>query len=311
MIKLPLLSHTERPKNLFIMGETLVDLVIDHQQKEHTFLGGSPTNIAVNCTQLGLKPTLFSAVSNDPLGQEIYAKLEAFQVDTHLIQRVSQTQSRVQMNQSDATPHPIFFRESDFNVLLNQTVLEAFDQSKIFHFSYWPLTREPAVTIVKTLLKRAKEHHTLVSFDPNIHTALQHDETITRDDLYDVLHQVDILKPSLDDAARLFGAGKSAEDYMSRFESFDIPLIMMTLGKEGVLVSHHKVHRWYPAVSTRVVDTTGAGDAFWSGFYCGLLHHKSLDETIALAQHLSGKVLQTLGAIVPLPPCEELLEGND
>lgn len=311
MIQLPLLSDENKPRNLFIMGETLIDQVIDDDHKEHRLLGGSPCNIAVNCTQLGLKPTLLTAVSTDSLGQEILAKLQVYDVDTHLVQKVSNTQSRVRMNQSATTPVPEFFRGSDYNIVLNQTVFEALDQSKIFHFSYWPLTREPSLSSVKTLLKRARRNRTLIAFDPNIHEALIHPESISREELFDLLSNVDILKPSLDDAERLFGTMSSPETYLTAFESFDIPLIMMTLGKQGVWVSHHKVRKLYPSLSAAVVDTTGAGDAFWSGFYCGLTHQKSLDDSIALAQRLSAEVLQSIGALVTLPPCDAIFERKD
>lgn len=49
----------------------------------------------------------------------------------------------------------------------------------------------------------------------------------------------------------------------------------MTLGKDGVMVSDGKEIKGFNTLATEVQDTTGAGDAFWSGFYVGLLKEEA------------------------------------
>ena len=46
-----------------------------------------------------------------------------------------------------------------------------------------------------------------------------------------------------------------------------------------------------------VKDTTGAGDAFWTGFLYAQLHHKNFDETISIAQKLAAIKLQNVGRL--------------
>ena len=54
--------------------------------------------------------------------------------------------------------------------------------------------------------------------------------------------------------------------------SFDVPTIIVTLGSRGCFVSQSRGHLFIPAhTGLKVVDTTGAGDAFIGGFAAGLV----------------------------------------
>ena len=54
--------------------------------------------------------------------------------------------------------------------------------------------------------------------------------------------------------------------------SFDVPTIIVTLGARGCFVSQSRGHLFIPAhTGLKVVDTTGAGDAFVGGFAAGLV----------------------------------------
>ena len=49
----------------------------------------------------------------------------------------------------------------------------------------------------------------------------------------------------------------------------------MTLGKDGAIVSNGTETIKFKTLATEVVDTTGAGDAFWGGFYTALTSKRS------------------------------------
>ena len=306
-----LIKNADKLFDVFICGEILVDIIEDYDGHAHRLFGGSPANIAINTTQLGLKTALFSAVSQDDMGASLKQTLEFYHVNTTYLSVVKEPQSYVKLKQTDATPVPVFFRGSDFLLYTNNVVLDAVAKSKIFHFSYWPLTREPSKTTILNLIKEAKKNQTLVAFDPNIHEALQSGDSLSPIALETLLKDVDIIKPSLDDAARLFGPGLTKEEYMTSFEKLDIPLILMTLGREGVYVSALKERTLFPSKALEVVDATGAGDAFWSGLYSGLIEGLSLLDVISLAQEVSARVLKALGAITVLPHYKHILEGEN
>lgn len=69
-----------------------------------------------------------------------------------------------------------------------------------------------------------------------------------------------ILFPSLDEGRLLTALDDPAE--IAAALAIDFPVVVLTLGAEGVLVNGVTV----PAVRTSIVDPTGAGDAFCAGF---------------------------------------------
>jgi len=48
---------------------------------------------------------------------------------------------------------------------------------------------------------------------------------------------------------------------------------------------------------TEVFDTTGAGDAFWTGFLYAKLQNMNLNDCVSIAQKLACIKLQNLGAL--------------
>ena len=58
---------------------------------------------------------------------------------------------------------------------------------------------------------------------------------------------------------------------------------MVTLGADGIVYADANVTRHAPALPTRVVDTTGAGDALAATFLVCHLQRRPLDETLTLA----------------------------
>lgn len=56
--------------------------------------------------------------------------------------------------------------------------------------------------------------------------------------------------------------------------TFGPPVVIVTLGKRGCLVSQETGYTFIPAHKVKAVDTTGAGDAFVGGFSAGLVRFK-------------------------------------
>jgi ribokinase len=55
---------------------------------------------------------------------------------------------------------------------------------------------------------------------------------------------------------------------------FGVPTVIVTLGSRGCIISETARHVMLPAYDgIRVVDTTGAGDAFCGGFAAGFVRH--------------------------------------
>ena len=80
----------------------------------------------------------------------------------------------------------------------------------------------------------------------------------------------------------------------------------MTLGKDGAIVSNGIETIKFKTQAKEIVDTTGAGDAFWSGFYTSIIKGYSIRESLNLGFAVSAYKLKYVGAVVELPTIEEI-----
>ncbi|WDC85599.1 PfkB family carbohydrate kinase [Caloramator sp. mosi_1] len=77
--------------------------------------------------------------------------------------------------------------------------------SKIMHFSTWPLSKQKSRKVIERAIETAKESGTLIGFDPNYHKDLWNEDVDGVEYIKSIIKSVDFIKPSEDDAERLFG----------------------------------------------------------------------------------------------------------
>ena len=76
--------------------------------------------------------------------------------------------------------------------------------------------------------------------------------------------------------------------------------MVVTMGDKGAVYADENGDKGvYPALKVDVIDTTGAGDAFFSGVCIGLTYGKTLREACAIGTRLSSTVICTSENICP------------
>ncbi|MDF9843641.1 MULTISPECIES: sugar kinase [unclassified Paenibacillus] len=302
----------ENKKNdVLTVGELLVDM-ISNEYGDATacsgytrHFGGSPSNIAINVGKLGIRSHVASAVGRDSLGSFLINTLQNAGMDISGIQQVEESTSMVVITKSQATPVPIFYRAADCRLEYNRALEQALVQSRIVHFSCWPVSRQPSRNTMERVIAAARKHKLLIGFDPNYHPAIWQQGEDGAAYVKAMIPQVDIIKPSEDDATRLFGPG-TPEEQMARFQALGAKLVILTLGKDGALVSNGQETLALPTKADRIEDTTGAGDAFWSGFYTAVVKGYTLREALESGLAVSAYKLKYTGAVVELPALEAI-----
>ena len=79
------------------------------------------------------------------------------------------------------------------------------------------------------------------------------------------------------------------------------------MGAKGSFIRSRGSTRFIDAVSTKVVDTTGAGDLYASGFLYGLSKGYPLELSGKIASALASKVVSRIGARVGKESAQEVL----
>ncbi|WP_416147573.1 carbohydrate kinase family protein [Salipaludibacillus sp. HK11] len=308
-------TYSLRNKSIDVLsiGEILVDMISDSYENLHgnnrfqVFFGGSPANICMNVNKLGAKAKLCASVGNDRFGDFLVSHLEKQKVETDLIQRTKLPTSMVVVNKSKDTPVPAFYRGADYGFHFTEQLKKAIDESMILHISSWPISKKASREVINQAIDYAKDQGVLIGFDPNYHQGLWEDNEDGTEIIKEVIGKVDILKPSEDDANRLFGED-TPENQIEKFHELGCQFVIMTLGKDGAIVSCEGEKVSHETKATDIVDTTGAGDAFWSGFYTGITQGETIEKAVEIGLLTSAYKLKFVGAVVDLPHYQDLYQ---
>lgn len=293
--------------DIISVGEVLIDFIghevntsINRTKDYHRFLGGSPTNVAVNASRLGLKSVLVASCGQDGLGDYVVRKLKSNNVITSQIRKSeSAPTSVIFVSKSTETPDFIPYRQADCEVYENQLPDEIIADAKIFHTTCFALSKNPARETILNRAKKAKELGLQLSIDINFSERIWPDREEAKKVLREYLQNDPLVKLSEDDCCRLFAEVKSEDYIFDYFHELGATTICLTKGKNGVVVSDLKEGLFFQKAFhiDEIKDTTGAGDAFWTGFLYAQIEQKSLNESITLAQKLAAIKLQNVGRL--------------
>lgn len=297
----------EKTIDIICIGEVLVDFIghemntsINRTKDFHRFLGGSPTNVAVNASRLGLKSLLVASCGQDGLGDYIVRKLKSNNVITTQI-RKSETAptSVIFVSKSTNTPDFIPYREADCEIFEDQLPDQIIAKAKIFHTTCFALSKNPARQTILNRAKKAKELGVQLSIDINFSERIWPNREEAKQVIKEYLSNDPLVKLSEDDCYRLFAEVKSEDFIFDYFHGLGATTICLTKGKNGVVVSdvNHGMFFQEAIQIDEIKDTTGAGDAFWTGFLFAQLSYKTLEESVTIAQKLASIKLQNVGRL--------------
>jgi fructokinase len=291
-------------------GEILIDMIstdyVNGLKNSNVFekhFGGSPANIAMNISSQGFLASIISKIGNDPFGEYILERMKKSKVNTDFIKIDDEYNTDIVfVLKSQYSPEFYPYRSSSLNLEINNKAIEAVKNAKIFH-----LSSDNNLEILLKLLEVAKENDTYVGFDPNYRKILWHSSIDIQNAMKIILPYCDLVKPSDDDAKYIFGE-KSNDEFIKTFHDLGAKNVILTLGKDGSLVSDGKSIKKQASYAKEVIDTTGAGDAFWSGTYIGFIENLDIFNAAKLGNAFSAENLKKVGAVLRLKDYHVLIE---
>lgn len=186
-------------------------------------------------------------------------------------------------------------------------------QTKILHFGTLSMTHDGVRAATKKAVQAAKDAGCLVSFDPNLRPPLWSSLDLAKEQMEYGFGVCDILKIS--DNEIQFVSGK--EDYDEGIaylqEKYNIPLILLTMGKEGSRAYYKGKCVERPGFAVKAIETTGAGDTFCGSSLNYIVEHgfddlteDQLGELLTFANAAAAIVTTKKGAIRSMPEREEV-----
>lgn len=297
------------------IGEILIDMIsedyVDSLKEAMSFnryFGGSPGNLAINSSKLGLKTAVISNIGDDSFGEFALETLIKEGVDTRGISiEENNHTTMVLVSKSKDTPMFQIIRGADKNLDLAHGHYDIINNSKILHFTAWALSYSPIRETTIELIKHAKKLGKIISFDPNYRKKIWDIKHDGREFILDIIKYVDIIKPSEDDVIHLFGI-RDNKEIIDGLLNLGVKLVVLTLGKKGLMASDGWETIKLPSFAKEVVDTTGAGDAFWAGFYTSILNGNTVKNAIEHGSYVSAYKLRHIGAICNYPSIKEIIK---
>lgn len=291
--------------DIICVGEVLIDYIgneintLENTTNFTPYLGGSPTNVAVNAAKLGLNTVLVSTCGKDKFANFILDELQRAKVNTAHIAQTDSPTSLIYISRSLETPEFKAVRSADFEILESQIPDELLANAKIFHTTCFGLSQNPARTTILNSAKKAAAMGLLLSIDINYSSKVWDDSI----DVHTVLNQYliynPIVKVSNDDCLRLFNVPKTDQEIFDYFHNLGVETVCLTQGEHGVKVSDTKEGVLFAKAHKidYIKDSTGAGDAFWTGFLYSKLQGNGLQKCMELGQKLAAIKLQNVGGL--------------
>lgn len=249
--------------------------------------GGAVANVLAVTAKCGRKTAFIGKVGADMHGLFLKDTLEAASIDTAglvVAEDVFTTLAFVALSPSGERAFS-FARKPGADTRLRSDEVDAalLANSRLLHVGSLSLTDEPARGATFFAVKKAKAAGAIISYDPNYRASLWPDEKTAKARMRSLLSMADVVKLSDVETALLTDEADPGRAALA-LHALGTPLAAVTLGARGALVCAKGQTALVPAYGVPVVDTTGAGDAFWGGFLHKLLESGKRPAQITLAE---------------------------
>ncbi|MRX71205.1 aminoimidazole riboside kinase [Bacillus lacus] len=309
-------------KGVISLGEALIDFIpLDEENTSYQKSpGGAPANVAVGLARLGTQSSFIGKVGKDVLGTFLKKTLTEYGVDTDQMFLAEDIRTGVVFvtNGAEGERSFDFYIDPSADRFLHSDEIneKRLSQHKILHIGSISMISSPAKEATQRAVELAKKNGMLISYDPNLRLGLWDSKETAKKTILSMMSAADFLKISEEELEFLTGES-DIESGVNILRSYNIPLIVVTLGAKGSYVYTSAGSRHVPAMKVDAVDTTGAGDAFVSGMLYSLDKHEGpigeLDtaqaaEMAAFAAVSGALAASTKGAMTALPTLEEVQE---
>ncbi len=270
-------TRRRREIDILAVGEILVDLISHHTHENlgnavdfRRYQGGSAANLAANMARLGNTATFIGCVGTDGLGSYLIQSLENGGLSTeYVIRHPHVPTTLVLLTKTRGTPDFIVYRAADKMLEPKHIPETLLQESTLFHTTCFALSQPPARETILNAAHRARGIGCQLSIDVNYAPEIWPDRLQAQTLIAQYCQMDPLVKMSRDDVRRLWDRqDMSDQQACARLHQWGAGTVCLTRGEEGCIISweHGRHQEILPAPVVKVVDATGAGDAFWAGF---------------------------------------------
>lgn len=296
----------------------------------HAFVGGSPLNIAVGCSRLGLKASLLTGVGRDKVGDFLLNFLKKEKVITENIPVIEGARSSaviLGIEPPDRFPL-VYYRDNcaDSQITIDHVLKAGIEKSRLFEVSGTALNIEPTRSSAFLAAEIAQRNNVPVMLDLDFRADQWHDirafgitcRAFMRNTNIVLGTEEEILAAYLTDVSQLnithqqISAPEIKGDINEAIKgilSLGIEALIVKTGSRGAVIHlPDGTVQEVPGFPVEVVNVLGAGDAFAAGFIYGYLKDWDLYKSCRMGNACGAHVVTQLGCANFTPYEDEILE---
>lgn len=248
-------------------------------------LGGGVVATLINLSRLGIKSEIITLLGNDTFSEFAKKTIKTFAVDICNLYtgsiKIPITLTSVMTLENDRSFISYCDNEAVKIFVLNQDeIYSRLKNCKIVCMSYGLLE----------VYKKLKENGVILILDTGW------EDNLNLEMYHEYLQVADYYVPNRKEALKITGKNTVTEaaDVLQRY----FTNVIIKLDKEGCLLKNeHGCQLIEPIYTEKLVDATGAGDAFLSGLIYGICHDYPIEECIVFGNIAGGTCVTGIGAL--------------
>jgi ribokinase len=279
---------TIRAPKLPIFGETMLGSDFDMGP------GGKGSNQAVATARLGARSSLLAKVGDDKLASIATDLYSAEGVDASLVTRSAERATGVGFIILNSRGENFIILDMGANELLDAAAVDA-GEAQIAESDVVMTVLEVPISAAARTLELGRKHGVTTILNPAPARAVP----------ASIFASVDYLTPNESELRILLDLPaddpRPSHELAKELRRRGARNVITTLGRDGAMILTDALDVHVPAVDVEVVDTTGAGDAFNSGFAVALAEGRSVVEAVRFGVACGGIACTRLGVVPSLP----------
>ncbi len=276
-------------------------------------LGGGALNTATTFSQLGLKAQVLTSIGSDSMGEEIVRRMKSLHLGTQLVQHQTKLPTAISciISSQKRGEHVAFYYPGARSAItINQQIMRQVRSQWLYLSSLSGSAR--CLTNVQQAIMFAAKNSIKIAWNPGV------DELAAGwPKLKKLFPLVEVLSVNLDEATELaISRGENCKGInprvlIKKLHQFGQNITVVTLGAKGALVYDGQKLIFKSPPIVRAINSTGAGDAFTSGFVTGLIRFKgNLSRALSLGIANSASVVTHIGAQKGILTAKDLAKLN-
>ncbi len=260
----------------------------------HESCGGSAANTIIGLARLGLNTGFLGKVAGDMEGKTLLENLKNEDVKIDGIIQSQLGRSGTVQGYVDREGERALYVDPGVN---DDIIIDEINQEYAFNTRLIHLTSFVGKSIAaqEALLEMIPDQ-VIVSLDPGMIYA-----SLGLKSLENILQRTNILLINQGELDLLLPPEEGYDVNINTLLNYGIEILVIKQGEKGCLVTDGAKTHLLEAFKVECQDTTGAGDAFNSGFIYGFLDGKSIKESATIGNFVASCCVQEIGATTGLP----------